>query len=127
MPVVKWVFNDPVTLESWTFDINPSDGGTHSYNKTFNYSNTSAPDGKVIVFQGRDQPKKMEFKGVILTEEEFDAFVEWYEKSYQIEVIDDLNRSFFIIIETFQAQRRRAVQHPWKHDYSVTATIVDWA
>lgn len=126
MPVVRWVFEDPVTLVSYTFAINPSDGGAPGYQKTINYQNTAAPDGKVISFEGRDQPRVMEFSGVLFTEAEYDAFFEWWNKRYQVSVTDDLGRTFSILINSFVPTRRRARSHPWKHDYTIQATIVDW-
>ena len=127
MAVNRWIFSDPVTLATYNFEINPSEGGSPSYNKTFVYRSTSAPDGKVIVFEGREAPKTLEFSGVLLTEAHFNAFVEWYNKKYQVQVTDDLGREFSIIIESFVPKRERAVHSPWKHSYSVRATIVDWA
>lgn len=126
MAVVRWVFDDPNTLDTWEFAINPSEGGSPSYDKTITQQSTSAPDGKVILFEGRDQPQIIEFSGVLFTEAEFNAFVEWWNKRYQIQVTDDLGRQFYIVITSFKPTRRRAIQHPWKHDYSVSATIVDW-
>ena len=126
MAVVKWVFEDPVTLASTTFEINPNDGGSRSYEKNIGYSNTSAPDGKVIVFEGRDAPASIEFSGVLLTETQYDMFVEWWNKRYQVNVTDDLGREFSIIVEAFVPKRERARSHPWKHSYVCRATIVDW-
>lgn len=124
--VVRWTFEDPVTLEEYEFDINPNAGGTPAYEKSFEYERTSAPDGKVIVFEGRDAPQKLEFSGVILEQAHYDAFVEWWQKRYQISVTDDLGRTFSIILEKFNPTRVRAYHYPWKHNYTVTATIVDW-
>ena len=127
MAVVRWVFEDPNTLAAYTFEVNPSEGGSPSYQKTISYKSTCAPDGKVIAFEGRDAPKSLEFSGVLFTEAEFDAFVEWWDKRYQVNITDDLGREFSILIETFVPRRERARSHPWKHSYSVTATVVDWA
>lgn len=126
MAVVRWVFEDPVTLDSYTFAVNPSEGGSPAFNKNITYQVTAAPDGKVISFEGRDHPRTLEFSGVLFTEAEFDAFHEWWDKRYQVNVTDDLGRTFTIQINTFEPQRRRAIQHPWKHDYRISATIVDW-
>lgn len=126
MAVVRWTFEDPVTLDSYTFPINPSAGGSPSFAKTFNYAVTAAPDGKIVVFEGRDAPQTLEFRGTLFTESEFDAFVEWFEKRYQVKVTDDLGRQFWIVIESFTPERVRARSHPWKHAYTVRATIVDW-
>lgn len=126
MAVVRWVFDDPNTLESWTFAVNPSQGGSPSYDKNLGYQNTSAPDGKVISFEGRDNPQPFEFSGTLFTEDEYNTFVTWWNKRYQIQVTDDLGRTFTIEIKSFRPTRRRAIQHPWKHDYEVSATIVNW-
>jgi hypothetical protein len=124
--VVRWVFEDPNTLDTYEFAINPSEGGSPSYDKTISYQATSAPDGKLVSFEGRDQPQTIEFSGVLFTEAEYNAFVEWWDKRYQVQVTDDLGRSFYIQINSFTPTRKRAIQHPWKHDYTVTATVVDW-
>lgn len=123
---VRWVFEDPVTLDTYSFDINPNDGGSPQFIKRYEYRNTSAPDGKVIMYEGRDDPKSLEFSGVLLTEEQYNAFVEWWDKRYQVVVKDDLGREFSIVIESFNPKREKAVSHPWKHSYQIKATIVDW-
>jgi hypothetical protein len=126
MAIVRWTFEDPSTSEVYVFPINPSDGGSPSYEKNFVYENTSAPDGKVIVFQGRNNPVKGTFSGTILHKEQYDAFVDWFNKKNQIYITDDLGRNFSIIIESFKPSRQRAVHFPWKHSYQVDYTIVDW-
>lgn len=126
MAVVRWLFEDPVTLDSYEMEVNPSSGGSPNYTKKITYENTSAPDGKVIVFEGRDEVRKLEFSGTILTEAQFNAFVTWWEKRYQVSVTDDLGRVFSIILESFDPTRERAIHYPWKHSYRVNATIVDW-
>lgn len=126
MAVVKWVFYDPVTLDEYTFDINPNDGGTPERRKTITYENTAAPGGKTLVFEGRDEPETISFSGTILEEEQYNALVSWFDKRHQIRVTDDLNRQQWIYITQFSARRRRSYQHPWKHDYDVQATVLDW-
>lgn len=126
MSVVRWVFRDPSTLETYQFAVNPSEGGAPSYNKTAVYTKTSAPDGKVIRFEGRDEPSQLAFSGTLFSEEEFDAFVRWWDKRYQIQVEDDLGRQFYIQIDSFVPTRVRARNYPWKHTYQVAATIIDW-
>lgn len=127
MPVVRWQFADPVSLETYTFSINPSSGGSPSYGKTFDFANTAGPDGKVLVFQGRDKVKKLSFDGKILTEDDYNAMILWFNKRNQITLTDDLGRTFTIIIEEFSPKRERASSSPWKHSYTVSASIVDWS
>ncbi len=124
--VVKWTFYDPATLDTYTFDINPAAGGSPEHSKTITYRNTSAPDGKTLLFQGRNSPQVMEFEGTILHQAQYDAMIEWFNKTHQIKVTDDLSREYWIVIESFSPKRERAVHYPYKHSYSVRATILDW-
>jgi len=127
MALVRWKFTDPVNLDEYEFEINPSAGGSPAIQKTFQYQNTSAPDGKTIIFEGRDQVQKIEFSGRLLSEAQYTAFETWANKRYQVQIEDDLGRSFYIIIESFTPTRVRRRSHPWTHDYSISATIVDWS
>jgi hypothetical protein len=124
--VVRWEFEDPVTLDVYTFAVNPSDGGSPGYAKNITSQATSAPEGKVIRFEGQDSPQQMEFSGTLFTEAEYNAFVEWWDKRYQVLIRDDLGREFYIEIDQFEPSRKRARAYPWKHEYKVVATIVDW-
>lgn len=124
--VVRWRFEDPLSLEVHTFEINPSEGGSPSFSKQFQTQNTSAPDGKTLIFEGRDTVQRLEFEGTILSEDEYNTFAEWFDKRRQIKIIDDLGREFWVLIESFSPTRVRAASRPWKHTYKVTAIIVDW-
>lgn len=125
-PLVRWRFDDPSTLETYTFAINPNEGGTPTRQKQFQYQSTAAPDGKTIVFEGRDQPKKITFSGVLTDEAHYDALNTWFDHQNQIQLTDDLQRSFYIVIESLTMTRKRSATTPWKHDYTVTATVVDY-
>lgn len=126
MAVVRWVFDDPVTLDSYTFDINPNEGGSPSYEKNITYESTCAPDGLVVRYEGRENPQKLQWSGTILEEDHYNAYVTWWQKHYQINVTDDLGREFSIEVDSFIPTRENSHQHPWKHSYTVNATIVDW-
>lgn len=124
--VVRWIFYDPGTSETYVFPINPKEGGTSGYKKTFTFQNTAAPDGKTLVFQGRPEAGSLEFSGVLFEQTELEAFVLWWRKQNQITLTDDLGRNFSIVIQEFIPKRIRAMQHPWKHSYTCKATIVNW-
>lgn len=126
MAVNRWDFFDPSTSQTYEFEINPNAGGSPSYEHNYQYVNTAAPDGKVLVYEGRDSPKKLNFSGTLLTQTHFEAFVTWWSKKHQITVTDDLNRTFTILIDKFTPRREKASRSPWKHSYEVEATIVDW-
>lgn len=124
--VVKWTFYDPSEDESYVFGINPNDDGLPGYQKNFSYQNTSAPDGKVLMMEGREEPRQGSFSGVSLDEAQHLAFITWYKKRNQIEVTDDLGRTFPIVITSYEPKRRWTRNHPYKHDYTMSYVVVDW-
>ena len=122
-PLVRWTFTDTATSDTYTFEVNPNTGGSPTYPKQFNYQATAAPDGKTLIFEGRDQPQKIEFSGTLTEQSQYDAFATWWKKRSQIELVDDLGRTFTIIIENFTPTRKRNAIKPWMHDYKVSATL----
>lgn len=126
MAVSRWRFEDPVSLESVTLPINPSEGGSPTYSKNFAYQTTAAADGQTIIFEGRRPPQSLEFSGTILDRNHYELFVTWFEKNHQIKIIDDLGRTFWVVFESFAPQRLRSATRPWKHSFSAKATIVNW-
>lgn len=127
MARVGWILYDPVDSETYNFPINPNDGGSPSYKKNMVYENTAAPDGKVLMFEGRDDPKQTSFSGILLTEGQYNSFVTWFQKRHQVAITDDLGRTFSIYITSFDPKRKRSAIHPWKHEYTCEYTIIDWA
>ena len=124
--VVRWIFDDPVTLASYTVPVNPNRGGTPTFNKNLQFTNTAGPNGNVLVFEGRDEVKQMQVSGTILDQAHLDTLQAWAEKRYQLQVTDDLGRVFNIYITGFDAHSVRARSHPYQHEYTLTYIIVDW-
>lgn len=124
--VVKWQFHDPSLGEDYTFEINPNEDGLPGYQKNFAYQNTTAPNGKVLMFEGLEEPRQGSFSGVTLSENQHLAFIHWYEKRNQIEVTDDLGRTFKIVITGYEPTRRWTRSHPYRHDYTMNYVVVDW-
>lgn len=124
--VVKWQFHDPSLPETYVFEINPNEDGLPGYRKNYSYQGTSAPNGKVLLFEGREDPRRGQFSGVTLSQAQHEAFIYWYEKSNQIQVTDDLGRTFTIVIESYEPTRRWTKSHNWKHDYTMSYIVVDW-
>lgn len=126
MAVQRWLFEDLTDLTQWEMDVNPREGGAPQYKKNLSYQNTAGSDGKVLAFEGRDEVQTSEFSGVILTEAEYYRFILWFEKRHQVQVTDDLNRTFVIYITGFSPTRKWSTTHPWRHDYTCTYTIINW-
>lgn len=126
MAVTRWTFYDAVANETYQFAVNPSEGGSPQNNKSISYQSTTAPNGKTIIFEGKDQPQTLEFSGTILTQAHYQTFLDWFQKRNQILVTDDLGRQMYIYITSFEPKRERAHSYPWKHSYSMKATILSW-
>lgn len=122
----RWTFYDPNTAVTYAFEINPNQGGSPDYKRNFAYAKTAAANGKTLIFEGRREPFKMDLQGTLLEQSQYDALVTWWNKGNQILMTDDLGRQFWVVIENFKPTRVRAVQHPWKHTYSLSVTVVDW-
>lgn len=122
--MARWRFDDPTDGSSYTFEMSPKEGGSPGYTKKVESQTTAAPDGSVILMEGRDEVRELEFNGIIRTEAHYTAMVTWFTKRHAIELTDDLDRVFRIYITEFRPTRKRAATAPWKHDYSVRATVI---
>lgn len=127
MARIAWVLSDPTTLASYSFEVNPNSQQGPSYHKNFSYTSTAAPDGKTLVFEGMDQPLKIDVSGVLLTENQYTTLITWWNKRNQIQLTDDLGRSWFVIIESFEPKREKTSRnYPWRMTWSMSLTVVSW-
>jgi hypothetical protein len=124
--VVKWRFDDPFDSSFAEFEVNPNEGGTPALRKNITSTSTLAPGGKTIIFEGAREATDIQFSGVILTESQLETVTEWFNKSHQVQLTDDLGRVYMIYIYSFEATRERARSHPFKHRYTVQAKILTW-
>lgn len=124
--LVRWSFYDPLTLETYVFEINPKQGGSPGVQKAIGYQKPAGPGGRMIVFEGMDEAQVLAWEGTILTQEHYEALYTWAKKRYQIEMTDDLGRHYWVYISKFVPTRVRAASHRWKHTYTAEAPIVDW-
>ena len=121
---VPWVFSDPSTGDEYEFAINPLDASVPDSvrNVTTQYTTGGIP----INFEGRPQPGTMSLSGTILSEDHYNAMVDWTRKTKQINVQDDLGRSYWIYITTFNPTRQYVPEYPWRHEYSMEAVVLSW-
>lgn len=125
--VVRWTFYDPTVPETYTFPINPNDGGTPGIAKNITTEVTAAPDGSAIIFEGRPSPQTVTFDGTILDQSHLENLITWFSKEHQVRLTDDLGRQYWVYLTSFTPKRVRAATRPWKHTYSAEATILDVA
>lgn len=124
--VVRWTVYDPDLDDTWTFPTNPNAGAQPQYAKKITQQTTLAPDGKVLLFEGRDDAKTITFSGVILTEAHYLKMVEWYGKRRQLQLTDELGQVSWVYLTKFSPKRKHAVSHPWRMDYDAECIVIDW-
>lgn len=125
MARVAWTLYDYDTAESYDLAINPASGGSPSYAKSFTVTNTTAPGGKALIFEGQDEVPQISVSGVLLTEDLYNKFVTWWNKRNLLRITDDLGRNFDIYITSFRPERVRSVTHPWRHNYTLDYIVVE--
>lgn len=124
---IGWQIYDPVTAETITLEINPNDDGSLQYEKQMTYKNTSAPGGNVVAFEGRDAPYTSSFSGVLLTENQYNTYVDIFSKRYPLQLTDDLGRSFLVYFTSFKPKRKISRTYPWRHEYTCDYYIMGGA
>lgn len=113
---------EPLT---WTFDINPNEGGSPSIEKQMNIQSNVGPRHGGIIQEGSSQTPTIEFGGVILTQEHYEMMEYWYTRRVLLDLEDDLHRKFRGVFSAFSPKRIRRAFNPWYHEYS--ASFLVWA
>lgn len=124
MARIPWVLTDPVTMDSYDLPVNPKESDSPGIKKSLTTHNTTAPGGAVLIFEGEDSPQSITSSGTLLTQGEYEAFLEWADKRYPVELEDDLGRTYLIYIESYEAKRVRSRMYPWRHEFTLHYTIL---
>lgn len=120
----KWQLIDPVTNESYAFEINPNTGGSLTRQKNITYYSTTADDAQIVLYEGTDQPQLVTVSGTLLTQAQYTNLVYWYSKRRQVLLIDDLGRNIWVYFAQFTPNRKWTVQSPWRHDWSAQFYVI---
>lgn len=121
--VVRWNFTDVWTQETWTFPVNPNEGGTPNIEKDITVQTNTGPHRGGIIQEGRTQVPTIQFSGVILTQEHLEMLEEWYMKRALLELEDDLGRTFRGVFQQFSPSRIRRPYRPWYHEYQASFLV----
>jgi hypothetical protein len=124
MARIAWMFRDYIEGTTLFMAINPNEGASPEYMKGLSQQTTTAPDGRVLVFEGAPQPQKFDFSGVILEQAHYEFLYNAWKKRHPIEITDDLGRVFQVYFESFSPKREVSGSLPWRHTYSATTVIV---
>lgn len=120
MPRTAWSFTDPLDSSSYFFEVNPLDANSPSREKTITEMAVSAPGGRALLMEGAKKAGKIDISGTLLSQEQYDALNEWYEKAREVIVTTDLGQVFTIFIVRLGLTRTRSTAYPWKHKFNMS-------
>lgn len=123
--VRKWVFQDPANNETYHFDINPNRMTSPFAPKRVTFAATTAVDGRSVVFEGQPNPVEWQFEGSLIAKAQYDELLRWKNKRNRIWITDHRGRAWLCYLTNFAPQDRRSANHPWSHDYTMTALIFE--
>lgn len=110
----------PVVLE---FDWNPNKFDPPGRSANVAEELTTAPNGQVIVFQGRDKTRKATFAGAVGSQTFYNSLNTWKDKWYPLTLTDDQNNSWTILITDWKWTRIRRTNN-WRYDYTATVMVL---
>lgn len=134
MSRTAWHFYDPHTTEEYFWPVNPNtDSGSHAQNKSTNYivsagfyenSSNEHNIAELINVQSVDQ-SVFSYDGNVYTLDQLNALDYWSSKDHELELTDDLGRTFLIYVTKFSYSRVRSRQFPYKHSYNISGIILE--
>lgn len=123
MARTAWVWTDNVLSETLEMEINPNAFDAPSRKANILQESTTAPNGQLVIFQGRDQAKTAKLSGAINSESFYNDMLAWTEKWYPLVLADDLGQSWNILVTASTFNRLRRSIHPWRFDYTIDVLV----
>ena len=128
---VRWVLEDLVAAETYTFPINPKTAGAPFGSRSLTcaqargWVDQDAGLNRLRMFESPARPVDWEFGGSIRTQEHHDALLYWSKKSNEVRVSDHLERTFEVIIRAFRpVDERPTPTIPWRMSYTMNALVL---
>lgn len=126
---VPWVFTDPYdpdpATNTYQPPINPNKMTSLFPERALTQAVTTAIDGQVIFFEGQAKPQQWQFSGAIFDADHYDMLRSWvYDRRRRVTVTDHYGRDIICVLTKFDAQPVRANGKYWRHDYTISATVV---
>lgn len=128
--VIRWSFTDVYqvgpTPYTYTWEINPNDGGAIAWQKNFFNAPVSGPNVMPIIQEGGLGTATLSFSGIILTRSHYEVMEFWYSKRILILLKDDLNREYLGVFSTWTPKRERHSSNFWFHSYDAQFTVMEY-
>ena len=122
---MAWQLYDAATPETYNFAVNPREGGTPKREKNIEYTNTIAPGGAVLVFEGQDQAKTGSISGMLHTQAQLETFEAWMDKPGSVRLTDDLGRQYTVVLTSFNPVRKHRQSRKWTHEWTMEYVILE--
>lgn len=122
--VQRWIFTDSVASEVWEVPINPREMSSPFVEKSISMRQTTAVDGRTLLFEGSPPAPQWTFSGRILSTEHYEELLRWSEKRNRITITDHFGRIIECYIQRFDPTPRRAHSYYWSHDYTMTVLVL---
>lgn len=124
---VAWTLTSTdASPETYSFEVNPkTDAGSFSITKSQNYIESAGPNGQTLIHERVDDPIKVSYSGVLLTELQYDALVTWAAKEDPVILTDDLGQSSSILIDSLEFTRAPRRHYPWRHEFTLTGFVME--
>lgn len=127
---IRWIFYDPVLVETWTVPINP-DGMTSPEKPAKNvrfakYVHGELLEPRTMTFLVKPGARDWEFSGAIRTQAHYLELVRWTKKTNAVRVTDHLGRTWLCYLTDFvPVDRKPTLNTPWRLRYTVKAKILE--
>lgn len=124
--VQRWIFEDPVTAETYVVAINPERMTSPFPQKNMRIASATARSGEPLVAEGTTPPAQWSFAGHILDDAHYEALRTWvYDHPRRIWITDHFGRRLNVYLLSFDVEPRRGGNRYWRHYYTISALVYE--
>jgi hypothetical protein len=121
MDVVRWRFQDMLTNEIHTVELNPNQMSGYLFPKSFEWAGGSRKQGVRVP----RQPLDWTFGGVVRTEGHHDSLIDWQRRAGKVRITDHLGRTFEAMIRSLDMRDRKpAGDNTWRFEYTFNCLLL---
>lgn len=121
----EYDFSDVENVLTYEFPINPSRLEETYAEAAITAEATTAYDGAMMIWEGERRPDRWIIAGEVFERIDHDALAYWAAINQRLWVTDEYGRTILAKIVGFKATRKRAMEYPWRHEYSMTFDVLD--
>lgn len=125
----RWVFqaydfSDPAGVETYVLGNNPSQMDRSFGLHAITDQATTVSNGKTISWEGAPKPPLWTFSGSVLNEHDYRAMLRWGQTGQRFYITDHFGQRYLVKCVVFEVTRRRDIQRPWHHTYSMQVQVL---